>query len=643
MVAEQNRELSRSLEAKLSLSHDAPDLQAMIHRSKRKVADLTEQLHEAQTRLLMAEEVGRQQAAEVAVLKRALGLRAELPEGAVGVHDGQAQLLQALTKSQDESASLAAQLADSCRKVASLEHQVTRLHSDMDRLVGARVAAEEVLQSARKEAADGQNRAAALQREVEDLKSQLRRTAAHLQEVQSARNNAETALDSLASKNRLLKGKLGVADREARSQLEGLRTELRSLAQAAESEVQQLHAAHNAREGEWEAQMTVLQKQLAEMEARLSQSDRDHEVEVLRLQSRTGALEAALEGSRLRESSLEREAEVLQGEVARLGRVNAELAATLSASRNEAEAVSERAEEAFNMTDVERRLRMQVHVQSQLEAATTRAAVREEQLAADASALRTEVATLALANERLRGELKVACQEKLSDATARHTINERHIEELHITIQSLTKSKTKLQNTMLEQLSLFKTKLHQVEQENLALRTALATTSSLSSVPPSSRSGPSSAPADPRVDSSRHTTGPTSHATPATRGHHGDAATMAPGGGGPAAASSSNSSYDLTSSNFPSLTSAVRAPGGDSDIGGGGPSVGSKTPTAISSPSMSLRDSALGPGVGGGAAAGGSTAVRGSGGGGGSSRSRTRSLGLDDNRSSEGLLGHYDT
>ncbi len=47
-------------------------------------------------------------------------------------------------------------------------------------------------------------------------------------------------------------------------------------------------------------------------QARLSQSGREHEVEVLRLQSRNGALEASLEGSRLREASLERDISVMQ-------------------------------------------------------------------------------------------------------------------------------------------------------------------------------------------------------------------------------------------------------------------------------------------------------------------------------------------
>lgn len=39
-------------------------------------------------------------------------------------------------------------------------------------------------------------------------------------------------------------------------------------------------------------------------QARAAQSARDHEVDLLRLQSRAGALEASLEGSKLREGSL---------------------------------------------------------------------------------------------------------------------------------------------------------------------------------------------------------------------------------------------------------------------------------------------------------------------------------------------------
>jgi hypothetical protein len=42
-----------------------------------------------------------------------------------------------------------------------------------------------------------------------------------------------------------------------------------------------------------------------------------------------------------------------------------------------------------------------------MEAVTTRAAVREEQLAAEAAVLRTELAALGLTNERLRADLRV--------------------------------------------------------------------------------------------------------------------------------------------------------------------------------------------------------------------------------------------
>ncbi|GIL80984.1 hypothetical protein Vretimale_9316 [Volvox reticuliferus] len=601
MVAEQSRELSRSLEAKLSLSHDVPELQAKLHRSKRKVAELTAQLHDAQTRLLMSAEIGHQQAAEVAVLKKALGLRMDLPDG-MGVYDGQAQLLQALAKSQEESASLAAQLAEGNRRASSLEQQVAQLQSDMDRLVGARVAAEEALLAARKETGEAHGRAEALQLDLDELKSQVRRTLAHLQEVQSARTSAEDAVDSLSAKNRSLKDKLIAADRGARSQLESLRGELRSLAEAAEAEVQQLHALHAAREGDLEAQNAALQRQLTEMEARLSQSDRDHEVEVLRLQSRTGALEASLEGSRLREASLERDAESLRSEVARLSRHNAELTANLAASRNEAEAFSERAEEAVNNTDTERRLRMQV--QNQMEAVATRAAVREEQLAVETQTLRIEAAALSLTNERLREDFK-SCQEKLSDATARNNINERHIDELHTTIKSLTKSKTKLQNTMLEQLSLFKAKLHQVEQENFALRSALA------SVPGSlsTRSGFN----DPRFirPSSTH-------------------ANSAP--------SRSSVAIELGST-VTNLPSTITTRAGDVCVssGAGGVSGGgsSSTTTPSLTPVMSLKDSDIDIGGVGGVGAGASVL----------SRPGTSSLGLENSRSeeaAEATLSHFD-
>ncbi len=64
------------------------------------VSELGAQLREAQTRMLLSEEAGRQQAAEVVVLQQALGLRGELGlgGGGLGALDGQAQLLQALAR-----------------------------------------------------------------------------------------------------------------------------------------------------------------------------------------------------------------------------------------------------------------------------------------------------------------------------------------------------------------------------------------------------------------------------------------------------------------------------------------------------------------------------------------------------------------
>ncbi|GLC42457.1 hypothetical protein PLESTM_001335200 [Pleodorina starrii] len=649
LVAEHSRELSRTLEAKLSLSHDVPQLQAKLHRSKRKVIELTAQLHEAQTRLLMAEEVGRQTATEVGVLKKALGLRSEIELG--GGYDGQAQLLQALAKSQEESAGLAAQLAEGSRRAASLEHQVVQLQGEMDRLVGARLAAEEALVAARRETGEAHGRASALQIDLDELKSQLRRNHAHLQEA--ARHGAEGSLDSLAARNRALKEKLAATDREARTQVEALRGELRSLAQHAEREVEQLHALHASREGEWEAQVAGLQKQLAELEARLSQSDRDHEVEVLRLQSRTGALEASLEGSRLREASLERDAEAVRGEADRLARTNAELASSLAAARSEAEALSERAEEAANSTDSERRLRMQV--QAQLEAATTRAAVREEALAAEAAALRGDVAALSLANERLRADLR-ACQEKLTDVTARQSINERHIDELHTTIQSLTRSKSKLQNTMLEQLSLFKSKLHQVEQENLTLRNALSSSAAAALTDPwVSRTSTANGDALPPAPPSRGGGGGSAAGgslgggggaalgggTAAAAGSNlsGGAAAAGSGGGSSSSGglgnSSSSSGSELTAGNLAAAQAIVRA-----GISGGGSSI--STGTTITQ-TLTLRDSQLGGGGGsatfhaGGGSGGGGGGASGGGATGASCPSDTSSLAFDSSRSEGGM------
>lgn len=61
------------------------------------------------------------------------------------------------------------------------------------------------------------------------------------------------------------------------------------------------------------------------LQARLSAAVRDHEVASLRLGSRLGALEAALEGGRLREGSLEREAGALREDLERARGTAAEL------------------------------------------------------------------------------------------------------------------------------------------------------------------------------------------------------------------------------------------------------------------------------------------------------------------------------
>ncbi|KAG2435457.1 hypothetical protein HYH02_011957 [Chlamydomonas schloesseri] len=476
VAVEQSRDLSRKLDAKLSISGgEVPELAAKLQRSKRKVTELTAQLHEAQTRLMLAEEAARQQSAEVVVLKKALGLRSELPE--LTGYDGQAQLLQSLARSQEEGAALVAQLADSGRRVNALEQQVVHLHGELERLVGARVAAEEALVGARREAADANGRAAATQIDLDELQSHMRRTNAHLEEVLAARRVADDRCDELAAKVRGLKDKMAAADRANKAQVESLRSEIRSVVEASEAAAEQARAVHAAREAALEAQVAGLQKQVLEQEARAAQSARDHEVELLRLGSRAGALEASLEGSKLREASLERDAAALREDLERLARSNQELSTGLAAARAEAVANAERAEEAAAGTDTERRLRMQAA--AQMEAATNRGAVREEQLGLEVARLRAEGATMALANERLTAEIK-ECQEQLSSSAARQAANERHIEELHATITSLTKSKTKLQSSMLEQLSLFKSKLQQVEHENLALRTALAGGSSSS-------------------------------------------------------------------------------------------------------------------------------------------------------------------
>ncbi|PNH05075.1 hypothetical protein TSOC_008709 [Tetrabaena socialis] len=401
IAAEQSRDLSRRLGAKLSLQGpELPELAAKLGRSKRKVVELTAQLHEAQTRLLLSEEAGRQQSAEVLVLKKALGLRSELALPGLAGFDGQAQLLHSLARSQEEGASLAVQLAEGSRHASSLEDQVCvdqrdlafdcgvplsldfqmlglvwadaavqvgYLQGEVERAVGGRVAAEEAAGAARRDTGEALGRAAALQLDIDELQAQLRRTSTHLDEVALARRAAEERGDAAAARSRQLAEQLVAEERAGRAQ------------------------------------------------------------------------------------------------------------SSLAAARAEVDGYCERSEEAAAQMDSERRLRMQV--QSQLENSSQRGAVREEQLAAEAARLRGEGAALALANERLSGEVKQA-REALSGAAARQSASERHIEELHAAVTSLTRSKTKLQSTMLEQLSLFKSKLQQVEADNTALRGALLTAAS---------------------------------------------------------------------------------------------------------------------------------------------------------------------
>jgi hypothetical protein len=58
------------------------------------VAELSMQLEETRTRLMLQEDRNQQQDSELGVLKRALGLRSELPTGL----SGQAKLLTALAQ-----------------------------------------------------------------------------------------------------------------------------------------------------------------------------------------------------------------------------------------------------------------------------------------------------------------------------------------------------------------------------------------------------------------------------------------------------------------------------------------------------------------------------------------------------------------
>ncbi len=193
---------------------------------------------------------------------------------------------------------------------------------------------------------------------------------------------------------------------------------------------------------------------------------------------------------------------------------------------------------------------------------------------------------------------------------------------------------TKLQNTMLEQLSLFKSKLHQVEQENLTLRTALASSAAAASA---------RAAAEPRI--SRRSADSPLGARAATGGGSSGAGDGGGGGG----------EERHLGAGVLAAMQGVRAAAGFGVSAGGS----STTTTATTLTQMlSLKDSGFG--TSGGGAGGGSITLRpgGTGGGGGSGggagagaggsalfRSESSSLGFEDSRSDglqEGPLGQYD-
>eukprot|EP00201_Polytomella_parva_P016406 CAMPEP_0175058438 /NCGR_PEP_ID=MMETSP0052_2-20121109/11849_1 /TAXON_ID=51329 ORGANISM="Polytomella parva, Strain SAG 63-3" /NCGR_SAMPLE_ID=MMETSP0052_2 /ASSEMBLY_ACC=CAM_ASM_000194 /LENGTH=576 /DNA_ID=CAMNT_0016323821 /DNA_START=86 /DNA_END=1813 /DNA_ORIENTATION=+ len=467
-AGEVERLQNRRLESKLANNRDVTELTAKLAKYKAKVSELQEALHSSQTALILSEETAERHNAEVSVLKQALGLRQDLQDVSLS---GQAQLLQALAKSQEEAASLAQRLSDQQSHVVVLEEQLHNMHGEVDRLVKLKHDLEDTLGKRSGNLSLCQQDLRESQSLNQELASQMKRLQNELAEETSNRSNAQAEVDALTSKLRLLTDKLKATEKSSKQALENLRQEVNLSSDRYESRLEQAQAQANTRESGLLAQLSHSKQQVLESEARLTQCQKDAEVESLRQQARIGALEAAVEAARLREAGLLGDLQAHRDEVDKLDRESNRWQSESMALKREVASLADRAEENSGQADSERRLRIQTS--SQLEEERRRFAQREEQFDESLGKIRGELAALNIVNDRLHSDVQML-QDQLASAVANRTNLERHVEDLTATITSLTGSKTRLQTTMLDQLSLFKTKLAQVEQENVTLRATLA-------------------------------------------------------------------------------------------------------------------------------------------------------------------------
>jgi chromosome segregation ATPase len=163
-TAEAGRTAARKMEARLHASGEGQEATAKLGRMRAKVVEQRDELRDCEARCLLSEEAALKLSQEVSMLRRALGMKDSLADGAL---DSQARLLHQLALAQEESTSLARAVSEREMAMQSMEEEVEGQRGEIGRLELSRAELDAELDDARQTVAESVETSVTFRREAE--------------------------------------------------------------------------------------------------------------------------------------------------------------------------------------------------------------------------------------------------------------------------------------------------------------------------------------------------------------------------------------------------------------------------------------------------------------------------------------------
>ncbi|CAD7698957.1 unnamed protein product [Ostreobium quekettii] len=434
--------------------------------------ELEEEVRACEARLHASEEVCRHRGEEAQHLQRALDLKAKELSMDAGT-DVHSRLLYAVAKGEEECVSLASQLADARGAVRRMEEQLRQNEEESKKLREQSNHAGHHTAALEQQLEDAAATCRQYERETEEVRAQIRELQRKVEWAMLDKSALEEQIDQERSAKQAVEAGIQDAKRLAQIDAENIQAEMSVLLEKSKTENADQRRLHRRKEDELTERCERMSQQVQDLKQMLASSRKSAEESLDWERGRCSKLINETERLAQREKELDEECGNVHAQVDELMERNDRLQLQLEDMDRQRNAECQRSAE----------LEFQV---SSLQSAVD--SLRGEKTSGESS-LRSKVECLLGELHsviRERDDLRIKLQEssaQLHSTLASHEHMQRENHQLKDTNSSLNKSKTLLQDTMLEQIGAVRSQLDEAKCRNQELGKAISRSKLASSVP----------------------------------------------------------------------------------------------------------------------------------------------------------------